>query len=132
MPDINYLAVLLAALSGFLLGGLWYSPALFANKWMALSGQSEEKLKSGSMPLIFGGAFLLNLLAALVLALFLGPLALPYATLAGLAVGLCWVTASLGVNYLFERRPIGLWLINGGYFTIQFTMMGAIIGAMGR
>ena len=41
----------------------------------------------------------------------------------------CWVTASLGVNYLFERRPLGLWLINGGYSTLQFAMMGAIIGA---
>ena len=40
------------------------------------------------------------------------------------------MTASLGVNYLFERRPLGLWLINGGYFTLQFTAMGAIIGAM--
>jgi hypothetical protein len=49
---------------------------------------------------------------------------------AGFAAGLCWVTASLGVNYLFERRPFRLWLINGGYFTLQFTAMGAILGAM--
>ena len=64
MPEVNLIAVLLAALSAFLLGGLWYSPALFANKWMALTGQSEETLKSGSMPVIFGGAFILNLIAA--------------------------------------------------------------------
>lgn len=130
MPEVNYLAVLLAALSAFLLGGLWYSPILFAKPWMRLTGQSEETLKSGSMAMIFGGAFLLNLIAAWVLAMFLGPMELQYAAAAGLSVGLCWVTASLGVNYLFERRPLGLWLINGGYFTIQFTVMGAIIGAM--
>ncbi len=129
MPEVNYLAVALAALSAFLLGGLWYSPLLFANRWMALTGQSEETLKGGSMPLIFGGSFVLNLIAAYVLAMFLGPMPLQYATLAGLSVGLCWVATSLGVNYLFERRPLGLWLINAGYFVLQFTIMGAIIGA---
>lgn len=132
MPEVNYLAVGLAALSAFMLGGLWYSPVLFANKWAALTGLSEEKLKSGSMAMIFGGAFLLNLIAAFVLAMFVGPGAgLKFATLAGLAVGLCWVATSFGVSYLFERRPLGLWLINAGYFTLQFTLMGAILGAMG-
>jgi hypothetical protein len=129
MPEVNYVAVALAALSAFLLGGLWYSPAMFANQWMRLTGQSEETLKSGSMAVIFGGALVLNLIAAWVLAMFLGPMPLKYATLAGLSVGLCWVATSLGVNYLFERRPLGLWLINSGYFVLQFTIMGAIIGA---
>lgn len=132
MPEVNYLAVALAALSAFLLGGLWYSPALFATRWAALSGVSEEKLKSGSMAMIFGGAFLLNLVAAFVLAMFIGKGAeLQFATAAGLSVGLCWVATSFGVSYLFERRPLGLWLINAGYFTLQFTLMGAILGAMG-
>ena len=128
MPDVNYLAVALAALSAFLFGGLWYS-LLFAKQWAALTGQSEEKLKSGNPAIVFGGAFLLNLIAAFVLAMFIGPMGLKFGALAGLAVGLCWVTTSLGVNYLFERRPLGLWLINGGYCTLQYTAMGTIIGA---
>jgi len=128
MPEVNYIAVVLAALSAFLLGGLWYS-VLFGRKWMVLTGQSEEKLKSGNPAIVFGGAFLLNLIAAWVLAMFIGPQDLRFGAAAGLSVGLCWVSASLGVNYLFERRPLGLWLINGGYFTVQFAVMGAIIGA---
>lgn len=128
MPEVNYLAVALAALSAFLLGGLWYS-LLFARPWAALTGQSEEKLRSGNPAIVFGGAFLLNLVAAYVLAMFVGPADVKYGALAGFAVGLCWVAVSLGVNYLFERRPLGLWLINGGYFTLQYTAMGAIIGA---
>ena len=131
MPEVNYLAVLLAALSAFVLGGLWYS-ALFAKPWAALTGQSEEKLKSGSMPLVFGGAFLLNLIAAYVFAVFLAGVSdIKFGAAYGFAAGLCWVTASLGVNYLFERRPLGLWLINGGYFTLQFTLFGVILAAMG-
>ena len=128
MPQVNYLAVVLAALSAFVLGGLWYS-LLFAKPWAALTGQSDEMLKSGNKAVVFGGAFLLNLVAAYVLAMFVGGTGLRFSTLAGLAVGLCWVAVSLGINYLFERRPIGLWLINGGYFTLQYTLMGAIIGA---
>ena len=131
MPEVNYLAVALAALSAFVLGGLWYSPLLFANKWAALTGLSEEKLKSGSMAMIFGGAFLLNLVAAWMFAVFLAGVTDVKLTAAyGLAAGLCWVATSFGVSYLFERRPFGLWLINAGYFTLQFTLMGAILGAM--
>ena len=49
---------------------------------------------------------------------------------AGFSAGLCWVAASYGISYLFERRPLALWLINGGYHTIQFTMFGLILGLM--
>lgn len=130
MPEVNYLAVLLAALSAFLIGGLWYS-ALFAKPWARATGQSEETLKSGNMALVFGGSFVLNLIAAYVLAMFVAGMSTQHATLAGLAVGLAWVATALGVTYLFERRPLALWLINGGYQTVQFTVMGAILGAMG-
>ena len=136
MPEVNYLAVGLAALSAFVLGGLWYSPALFAKKWMAYTGHGdcdgEQQANKGNMGLIFGGAFLLALISAWVFAMFLGRgMGLHHGALAGLAAGLCWVAASFGISYLFEQRPFGLWLINGGYHTLQFTLYGAIIGAMG-
>jgi len=131
MHEVNYIAVALAALSAFLLGRLWYSPILFAKQWMRLTGQSEEALKGGNIAVIFGGAFVLNLLAAWAMAAFMGDMTITVAALHGLGIGLCWVAASLGVNYLFERRPLGLWLINAGYFVLQFTIMGAFIGAMG-
>lgn len=132
MPEVNLLAVLAAAVSAFVLGGLWYSPALFGTKWMQLTGQSEEVLKSGSPTKIFGGAFLFNLASAWVFAMFLGPKpGLEFGAGAGFAAGLFWVAAAFGVNYLFERRPLGLWLVNGGYVTVQFLLMGAILGVMG-
>ena len=130
--EINYLAVLAAAVSAFVLGGLWYSPVLFAGPWMRSSGQNEERLRSGSPAVIFGGAFLLSLIAAFIFAMFLGPdPEISFATSAGLAAGLGWVAASLGILYLFERRPLSLWLINGGYVTLQFILYGLILGLMG-
>ena len=131
MPSVNMVAVLLCGVSSLVLGGIWYSPLLFAKPWQRAAGLSDEQAKSGNMAVIFGGAFILSLIAAFVFAMFLGrQMGLHAATLAGLSAGLCWVAASFGINYLFERRPLGLWLINGGYHTLQFTLSGLILGAM--
>jgi hypothetical protein len=122
------LAVVAAALASFLLGGLWYS-ALFAKAWQAAAGVSDADMASSNKGLIFGGAFVLALVQAAVFALFLGPNPAPtLAVGAGFAAGLCWVTASFGINYLFERRSLRLFLINGGYSTLQFTAIGAVLG----
>jgi len=126
---INLWAVLVSGLATFIIGGLWYSPLLFARIWMAENGFREEDLKRANMAKIFGGAFVLELISAFMLAMFIGPKATAgFSTLAGLMVGLGWVATSLGVLYLFERRSYKLWLINAGYHTISFTAMGAILG----
>lgn len=130
MPQINWLAVLAAAFSSFLLGGIWYS-ALFAKRWQAAAGLSDAQVASGNKAVIFGGAFVLALISSAVFAMFLGPKpSLALGVGAGAAAGLCWVAASFGMNHLFERRPLRLFLINGGYHTLQFTLIGAILGVM--
>ena len=128
MPEVNYLAVIAAAVATFLLGGLWYSPVLLGKVWQREAGVSDEQMKSANMAMIFGLTFVLSLVAAWVFALFLGPrppMALGLG--AGFSAGLCWVAASFGINYLFERRSLKLWLINGGYHTLQFTIIGLIL-----
>ena len=129
MPEFNIWAVLTAAATSFVLGGLWYSPALFGKAWQREVGLSDEQLAAGNMGLIFGVSFVLCVVAAFVFAMFLGPrppLALGLG--AGFSAGLCWVGASFGINYLFERRPLSLLLVNGGYHTLQFTLYGLILG----
>ena len=129
MNAINLWAVLAAGVSAFVLGGAWYSPALFGKAWQKAAGLSDEQLKAGNMGLIFGATLVLSLIAALVFALFLRPKpAMALGLGAGASAGLCWVAASFGINYLFERRPLKLFLINGGYHTLQFTLIGAILG----
>jgi hypothetical protein len=131
MPEVNLLAVLACGVISLVLGGIWYSPMLFAGPWQRAAGLSDEQAKSGNMALIFGGAFVLSLIAAYVFAMFLGTgMSLGAATAAGFSAGLCWVAASYGISYLFERRPLSLWLINGGYHTVQFTLFGLIIGLL--
>ena len=54
MPHINWLAVLAAAISTFVLGGLWYSPALFGRAWMSVNRLNQEDLAKSNMVKIFG------------------------------------------------------------------------------
>lgn len=127
--DVNWLAVIAAAVSAFVLGGVWYG-ALFGNAWMKAAGISKEQAMAGNKAVIFGGSFVLSLISAATFAMFLGPdVNAMTGTLYGLCAGLCWVAASYGISYLFEMRPLSLWLINGGYHTLQFTLIGLILGA---
>ena len=128
MPEFNIWAVLAAAVASFLLGGLWYSPLLFGKAWQREAGLSDAQLAGGNMALIFGLTFVLALVASFVFAMFLGPrppMALGLG--AGFSAGLCWVASSFGINYLFERKSLKLFLINGGYHTLQFTLIGLIL-----
>jgi hypothetical protein len=129
--EINYFAVLGATVSTFLIGALWYSPLLFMRRWMAAAGVSEADLKKGGEARVFGGAFVLSLLMAFNLAAFLsGPgTTVTWGATAGALAGIGWVALGIGVVALFERRPLAYTLVNGGYWAVAFTVMGAILGA---
>lgn len=134
LPPINYLAVLAAAVSAFVLGGLWYSPVMFAKKWMAYNGLADcdgQQAAKGNMGLIFGGAFLLSVIAAYLFALVVMFDDWQTGAIAGAITGLGFAATSFGISYLFEQRPFGLWLINGGYHVLQFTLYGIVLGLMG-
>lgn len=126
--SINWIAVVLAAVSSFVIGGLWYS-VLFAKPWQKASGVTDEQLKSGTVR-IFVGSFLISLVMAASLAAFIGSGGVIFGMLAGGAAGVTWVAAAFGINYLFERRSLCLFLTNAGYNVVAFTVMGSIIGAM--
>ncbi len=127
---INYFAVLAAALSTFILGGLWYSPVLFGKAWMRANDFSEEDLQKFSKARMFGWSFLFSLVMALNLAMFLaGPETnITWGMAAGLLAGLGWVAMAIAIVGVFENRRWSYILINGGYMTVAFTLMGAIIG----
>lgn len=128
MAGINWLAVVAATVSNFLIGGLWYGP-LFGKVWMRASGITEEKAASANMGKIFGLSLVLQFVAAMVLAMFVGAEAsLGFAVGASASVGLCWVAPALGVIYLFEQRPFSHWAVNAGYQILAFTVMGVILG----
>ena len=127
--SINFIAVFVAALSMFLIGGLWYSPTLFGKAWLKALGQEESFLSSGNKGVIFGGAFLLSLIMAFNLAGFVsGYESWTWGLLGGALAGFGWVAMAMGMIYLFERRSLKLWLINAGYLVLSFVVMGVILG----
>ena len=126
MPDVNVLAVVVAALSSFLLGGAWYSAALFGGAWRRAAGGPDIE---GHPAKVFGLSFLFALVAAFAYVMLVPPPATAASALGqGLLVGAAIVAASFGINYQFANRPTVLWLIDGGYHTVQFAIYGVILG----
>ena len=127
MPALNWFAIVAAAVSAFVLGGLWYGP-LFKNVWCREAGL-DPNAKPGHPARTFGVAFIAALIAAFGFAWFLGPKPFVwYAVHAGLMVGAMYVATSFAINYAFAQRSFKMWLIDGGYHTLQFALYGLILG----
>lgn len=68
--EVNFLIAALAALVPLVMGFIWYSPMLFHKAWMKENNFTEESLKGGNMPLIFGLTFVFSFLIAITLHMF--------------------------------------------------------------
>jgi hypothetical protein len=124
--ELNWLAVMTAAFSTFLVGGVWYTA--LDKVWSKASGLTPELLKSRNMLLVFGLSLLLSLIMALNLALFIGKNGLEFGLIAGSLTGLGWVLPAFGIVALFEKKPLAYVLVNGLYMVVAFTLMGSILG----
>jgi hypothetical protein len=139
VPHFNFLAILVAGLLIFALGGLWYSPVLFAKRWIALQGRTEEEMRAdaarANMPLMYASVFICGLLTAFVLDLIIVHLDPHISMRAGhgaLLGFICWLgfaaTTSYGTS-LFSMRPRQLWAIDSLYNLVSFVLAGAILAA---
>ena len=130
MQTLNVWAILAAALSAFLVGGLWYS-VLFVGAWKRANGFGKDEPPQGSPAKIFGISFVLSLVMSFNLAMFLNDpkTDMAWGATAGFLAGFGWVAMGIGIISLFERRPWTYVLVNGGYMTVALTLMGAILGA---
>jgi hypothetical protein len=127
---LNWLAVLVAGISAFVLGGVWYSPALFGKAWMKENNLSPEEVQKGNKGKIFGWSLVLTLVMSVNLAMYLHTpdIDFKFGLLYGLLAGV-WVFCGIAIVGLFELKTARYILINGGYCFIALGLMGAIIGA---
>ena len=127
---INWLAVVVAALSAFLVGGIWYSPVLFANVWMADNKLSTAELQASNKGRAFGFTAFFSIIMAVNLAMFLADAKtdLAWGTAAGFLAGI-WTFCAIAIHSLFELKSWRLIFINGGYSVVSLTLMGLILGA---
>lgn len=128
--SINWMAVVAAAVVGFFVGGLWYSPILFGKAWMSAADITEEQIAGGNKAKIFGLTFIFLLVMSYCLAMFLAApdVTLQTGALYGFLTGFGWIFFAFGVVGLFELRSWSYILVNGGYWVVTMTLMGAILG----
>jgi hypothetical protein len=137
VPEINWVAVLLAAVSSMVVGAIWYAKPVFGTRWMRLTNLDDEKLRgSAVLPLII--TFVVSFFTAAVLA---GSAAIAQHFYEGsfflnavLTAVILWIgfTASRMITHdLFERRNPSLTTLNLAHELITVVVMGLIIGAFG-
>ncbi|MBL0314138.1 MAG: DUF1761 domain-containing protein [Holophagaceae bacterium] len=135
LPQVHYLAVLAAGFAIFFLGGLWYSPVLFAKRWMSLQGVTEEELKAksqGSAPILYLQALISGLVVAWAMAVMLNHFANLTLLRAALVGVLCWIGFAASTSYataIFSQKSKGLWLIDSGFNLVSFIIAGIILAA---
>jgi len=155
--EINFLALLVAAISSLVIGAIWYNPKVFGSIWMRESGMTQEKMKGTNMFIMFGMTFVYGFLIAFLLQILtihqfgaLGMIggdptkALPsYAAFMadygtnfrtfkhgmfhGFISGLFFALPVIGVSSLYERRSWKYVLVVGGYWVVTCMIMGGIV-----
>ena len=137
VPEINWLAVLLAAVSSMVVGAIWYAKPVLGKTWMRLSGITDADTQKGAaLALIL--TFIVSFFTAAVLA---GSAAIAQHFYEGdfllnaiLTAIILWIgfTASRMLTHdLFDRRPGALTALNLGHELVTVVIMGLIIGLFG-
>ena len=135
ISQLNYLAVFVTAVAGFLLGWLWYSPVLFAKPWMAEMKITEEKMKecankgmAGYMIKGFAYTLVSTFALAILIASRTGMSPLKGAGI-GVFAGLLFVGARMLNGAVWEEKSAKLMAIVVGHEVALFAVQGAILGA---
>ena len=113
-------------------GALWYSPILFANPWMAANNITKEEIAARGSEAVKGYvvAFVASVLVALVLAVLVQTTKADDVVdglVLGLMTGIGFVATAMGANYIFESRPMNLYLINAGYPVVVHPVLGVLL-----
>lgn len=126
---INWIAVVVATLLGFGLGALWYNPKVFGGPWLAEVARPVDQLNPTEAMIV---TFFTTLLGAIALAFFVVVIPmvgwLPGLKL-GLFVGVFVVGATQISDGAHQGRSWKVRMIDAGYRTVMFAIMGAVIAA---
>ena len=128
MGEMGLLPIVLATLAFFIFGALWYGP-LFSKAWQREAGLGEEAIRGGNMAVIFGLAFLFEMLVVTTLAHTVARTGASDRATMMMAVGFgaTIMVPAIGINYLFQRRSAKLFAIDAGHFVIGMAIVGAVL-----
>lgn len=128
--DINWGAIIVAALINMVVGAVWYSKPLFAKEWSKLTGRKMEDMGGGGTG--YGVAAVGALLQAWILAhfvVFAGSTTFWKGLVTGFWLWLGFIAVATAVNMVFEGRSWHLWKINAGYFLVVLLINGGLLAA---
>lgn len=126
--ELNFLAILLAAIINMIIGAVWYSRPLFGNQWMAHLGFKDKE--PNASPWTYVIVFFLGLIIALLMAMFLqGANGAKEGLIYGAVIGLGFVIPTILTHYLMEQRKAGFMFIIAGHELLLFLIYGALLGA---
>lgn len=135
--EVNWLAVVLAALSTMVVGFIWYAKPVFGNTWMSLVKLKEKDTQEGASKAIVI-TVLVSLVTAYVLAhmiylsnSFFGNSFLQDSLTTAFWVWLGFVAARFITHDAFEQRPMKLTALNAAHELVTFMVMGLVIGLIG-
>jgi hypothetical protein len=126
----NHWAILVSAMIQWLLGAVWYSPALFARPWMEMVGVRPDAKRSNRMIVGMVSSFVGSLVTSFMLAhviMWAGAGTYPMGALIGFILWLGFIAAPLAASYVYEGRPIDLFAINTGYWMVGLTLTGGLL-----
>lgn len=130
LGNINLIGAIAGAVAAMAIGSLWYSPWLFANRWQALIGRTDEEL---------GNPLPSMVIAALMFLLMGFGMSWIIPNGASIGIGMMWgfigfwgfaLPATI-INGAFERRSWALQAIYLGYLLVSMLVMAAIITFLG-
>ena len=131
-PSINHLAVFVCAIILWVLGAAWYSPAMFAKKWMQLIGITREPGKRDGLLLGMTASFFGDLVMSFILAniiVWSNTTGFTRGAVLGVIMWIGFIAAPNLPQGLYERRPFKLFAINSGYWLLGLFIVGGILGA---
>jgi hypothetical protein len=128
--DINWGAVIVAALVNMVVGMVWYGRSLFGKEWVKLTGRKMEDMSGGGSG--YAIAAVGALLQAWILVHFVryaGSTSFMDGLVTGFWIWLGFVAVVVAVHNTFEGRPWNLWKINAGYFLVVLLINGGLLAA---
>ena len=129
-PYINHLVVFVCALLSLVIGALWYSPLLFFKAWQRQTGLTDEQIAKANPIKTYSLTLVLAWIISYNLAFFLSDRGTTWkwGLIAGLLAGVGWSATSFTIISLFEQRSLKYMLINCGYITVYFGLIGFVLG----
>jgi hypothetical protein len=128
MGPLNWLAIVVATLAFFAVGAAWYT-ALFGKAWQREIALTDEQLAGGrNMMAVFGLCLLLEFVVVLMLGHLFARIQPSDQAKMMMAVGfgLAIMSPAIGINYLYQRRSLRLFLIDAGHFVVGMAAVGGV------